>query len=722
MIFGKTRRSVLIASVGSILCGFSHAQERGNDQIEELVVTGAREVALDTRTSTGSRLGLSQRETPAIVDVLGQERLLERGLRTTNEALNSAAGVTAVDTGGSPGTVSMRGFSGNAVSVNYDGVHQPSTMVTRNYDTFAFDRIEVLKGPASVLYGEGALGGAVNFVPKKPFTDGRRWQVLVQRGGFDTYRAAFDANVPLTDRLALRGIFSRAGSDGYIDDTVTRTTTANLGVLHEPSSNLTSFINVEYFENDNTATYWGTPVVPFDVAREPADVLVSTNGFVVDKALRRANFQYADATVKSDQLWVRWGIDWRLNDTWSFVNDLSYNEGDRLWHDAESYSYVVATGDVDRRPVHIRNLLSFWNERVMLSADSLVAGRRNRFLMGVEHSENDHLSIRRFGASTPVDPYKLARGVFPEINETNFPGATNFSDVGSLIKTNAMFLENAFDLSDRLLLVAGARYEEMDLDRTIDDHNLGTAVQFDRLYRQFSFRIGGVFDLTDRTHLYAQYNEAAAPVSTLVLLSEANSTFDLTQGASAEVGVKSSFWDDRAEVTLAAYRIRQTDIITRDPLNPNIAVQGGMQSSRGIELSGSVSLTRQLRLDINYAALEARFDELIEAGGADRSGNRPSNTPDHIFNLFASYRLARVPLRFTAGARHSGEVFADNANTVRVDGYTVVDASIGYAFPFGDLTLRGRNLGNELYVERAGRSAVYLGTPRSVDLTFQARF
>ena len=210
-IYRSRMRALLAASaLGSLVFGAAaYAQTSHNAHGDDIIVTAERDIMLDGTTETGSRLGLDIRETPAAIDVLTQERFLERGLRTSNEALNSAPGVTAIDTGGSPGTLSMRGFSGNSVSTNYDGVHQPSTMVSRNYDSFAFERIEILKGPASVLYGEGALGGAVNFVPKKPDLSDAFMVGLGQLGNRFSFRAAADVNLPLSDKIGARGDASK---------------------------------------------------------------------------------------------------------------------------------------------------------------------------------------------------------------------------------------------------------------------------------------------------------------------------------------------------------------------------------------------------------------------------------------------------------------------------------------------------------------------------------
>jgi iron complex outermembrane receptor protein len=705
----------------SVLLVPALAQEAEGADEGAIVVQGEREIVLDAETDTGSRLGLTVRETPATLDILTQERFLERGLRTSNEALNSAPGVSAIDTGGSPGTVSMRGFGGNSVSHNYDGVHQPSTMTSRNFDSFAFERIEVLKGPASVLYGEGAIGGAINFVPKKPMIGLQEFSGLAQYGSNDTFRVAGDVNLPVNDKIALRALVSYAGSDGYIDRTTSESLSANLGVMLQPTDNLSVFLAAEYFWKDDGPIYWGTPLVSGASAREPSDLISTESGLVLDLALRDTNFQYYDGEVRSDSTWLRSQVIWEIDDVWTLRNDLSYNNGDRLWHDAEGYRFVTASGLVDRRATYIRNPLDFWHERLALSSDGPLFGHRNRFLIGVEHSENDHMSIRRFGPSVAVDPYDFDPGIFPEITPENFPGAGNFTDSGANIKINAVFGENALNVTDDLLVVVGGRYEEMTLRRAIQDYNLDTFTSYGRTYNPFSYRAGVVYDLTEKTQLFAQYTKAAAAVGTLVLLSLGNSEFELTKGESAEAGIKSSFLDDRVSMTLSGYWLRQTDIITRDPSDPNVAIQGGAQSSRGIELALSAAATRQFRIDGNLALVDAQYDELIEAGGADRAGNRPPNVEHMLINLFAVYDLERLPVRLTAGLRHASDTFGDNANTVRANGYTIFDASIGYRFGFGDLTLRVRNLTDETFIERSGSTTVYLGAPRTADLTLRTR-
>lgn len=239
-----------------------------------------------------------------------------------------------------------------------------------------------------------------------------------------------------------------------------------------------------------------------------------------------------------------------------------------------------------------------------------------------------------------------------------------------------------------------------------------------------SWRAGTVYNVAPKVQLFGQHAEAIAPVSNFFLLSLANSRFDLTTGKSVEAGVKASLWGDSIDMTLAGYWIRQDNIITRDPIDPTLSVQGGSRSSRGVELATSAALTKQFRVDGNLTLLDARFDRLIEAGGIDRAGNTPPRIPEFVANLSGFYTFETLPLTLSASLRRTGDFFTDNAEAVRVNGYTAIDAAIGWRVPFGQLTVRGRNLTDAFYVDYTDVSTTQfqVAAPRSVDVTLSARF
>lgn len=165
-------------------------------------------------------------------------------------------------------------------------------------------------------------------------------------------------------------------------------------------------------------------------------------------------------------------------------------------------------------------------------------------------------------------------------------------------------------------------------------------------------------------------------------------------------------------------------ILTRDPDDPRLTVQGGNQRTRGAELDIALALTERWRISANGAILKPEFTDLTDDAGDDLSGKRPINVASHTFNLFTSYRLKTIPLTIGGSLRKVGSFYTDNANTIEVDGYTLLNAYIAYDLFGGRLMLRGRNLTDEFYASWSGYSPtqLYLGAPRNVDLAYSIAF
>lgn len=717
------RRPALSWCVLASLAAATAQAEETPETLDRIEVKGNTEPsALDEAPATGTRLGLTARETPAALEQLDQAQLQARGARSSIEALNAAPGVVAAALPSSPGISTLRGFSGGAVALLYDGVRQTAgPLITRDYDSFSFERIEVLKGPASVLYGEGALAGAINLVPKRPQWDGVHGSALLAAGSFGARRAGADFNTPLGATAALRVVASDSRSDGYVDDTDARSQAGLVSLALRPNDDVQLDLSLDRFRDDYGTAYWGTPLVPRAVARDPVALVQAPGGLVIDRALRRQNYNVADGESRSSADWARSRLSWQLGASWRFVNELDRYSAQRDWNNSETYSWDEASGTLRRSTTRIAHDHDYWVERASFAADADLAGRRNRFAIGAEYSESDFYNQRRFGTTTPVDLRDPQRGHFPTGEEAQlFPGAGNRVDFAADSRVTALFAENALHLAPRWLLLAGLRRDRIELERRVSDYNTGARSHFRRDYRALTWRLGAVFDLTERSQLYAQYSRAVAPVGSLFLISQSNAKFDLTTGDAAEFGLKASLWDERLDLTAAAYWLRQDDIVTRDSSNVNLSIQGGRQSSRGIELGASARLTSQLRLDASLAVLDARFDTLIEAGGANRAGNVPANVPERVAGLYAVYDFAHSPWSLSLGARHVGRFYTNNANSIRVAAHTVVDAAVNWRLPLGQLSLRGRNLGDALYADWNGGAPdqILLAAPHSVELSW----
>lgn len=236
--------------------------------------------------------------------------------------------------------------------------------------------------------------------------------------------------------------------------------------------------------------------------------------------------------------------------------------------------------------------------------------------------------------------------------------------------------------------------------------------------------MGTVLSLTPRTQLFAQYTRAVTPVSGLLFLSAANAAFDLTTGYSYEAGVKTSLSGSGVELTASAFHIRQDDIVTRDPVNPAVAIQGGNQQSRGVEASLNWPVTSELQVALSGTLLDAKYGALIEGGGVDRAGNRPPNVSQQLADLVVTYSPRELPITITGSLRHNGDFYTETANVVRVNSFTTVDAAISWDAAFGSLTLRGRNLTDAFYADWSGYASglLFVGAPRSVELSLTSRF
>ena len=213
------------------------------------------------------------------------------------------------------------------------------------------------------------------------------------------------------------------------------------------------------------------------------------------------------------------------------------------------------------------------------------------------------------------------------------------------------------------------------------------------------------------------------PITTLMTASLANGKFELSTGESVEAGIKSTWAGGRVTTTASLYQIDQDNILTRDPANSTLTIQGGSQRSRGVEVDTSVALTDRWNLSLAGTLIDAEYTKLTErAGGVavDRSGNRPINASPYAWTASTSYRLPHAPVTIGLALHNVGPFFTDTANLTEARARTLLDAWVAYDIGGGTLRIRGRNLTNEFYAEWAdyNPTSVYLGAPRSVDATY----
>lgn len=671
-----------------------------------ITITGGQSTMLSTPASTGSNLGLSPMQTPASIDVISREQIEERGDTSLNDAISRATGISAFPhPGNGLSALSARGFTDSASVMRlYDGTRLYGGVgVTFPFDTWPIERIEVLRGPASVIYGDGAIGGVINVIPKKPTRGPIENEVQAGIGTDSTQRLGLGSGGAITDRLSYRLDLSGNRSDGWVDRGDNHNATFS-GALQFDATPELSFRLSHSYGYQRPMRYFGTPLI---------------EGGQLDD-LREKNYNVKDGFMRFRDHWTELAATWTPNDATTVRGRLYHIGSKRDWRNAEYYDYNPATGLIDRSG---NTEISHDQKQTGFTADASfkgkVAGLDNVLSVGfdVNHSSFRHLNNAYVGSSGPVDLHDPDPGYF----QSDLPFIPRYRNEADQY---ALFMENRIAFTPGWSVVGGLRYDSARLKR--DDLVAGRNA-FSRRFSDIGWRIGTVYELTPNLALYAQYSEAADPVGGLLMLSPANADFDMSKGRQVEIGLKQSFWEGRGEWTLAAYHIRKNNLITRDPTDPGRSVQVGERSSRGIEASLAVAFAQDWKLEANATMLRARFDDFSESVGGmavSRNGMVPPNVPERLANLWLSWNF-QPGWTAMAGLRYVGRRYADNANTLELPSYTTTDLALRWDVD-KDTTLvaRGYNVFDKAYFTSAYYSPTQwlYGQGRRFELTVNHRF
>ncbi|PTQ63388.1 iron complex outermembrane receptor protein [Sphingomonas sp. PP-CE-3G-477] len=687
---------------------------------EDITVTGWRLRQLDVAAPTGSRLGLSNRKTPATIDRIGADEILTRGFRTVEEATVSLPGVTSGGSPGDPSLFSMRGFTGEQITVLHNGLYLgPANMINRPGNTFNIAGIEVLKGPASVLYGQGAIGGAVNIVNKSPDFTADSLQALASYASFDTASVGLGGNHRIGDTLAARADVSYHRTDGFVDRAGSTSFNATGAVLFKPRDTLSIAFSVDYLE-DNLSTYFGTPLVPASFAADPiGGILSAANGDVVDRRTRFINYNVSDNRAKSWQVWPRLVIDWSPSDHLSLSNTAYYFHADRQWINAENYVFDTTTKLIDRDRFFVFHNQDLFGDRFSLTHKDTVFGLANTLVVGIDYSHLDFVRSRGFPDGDSVDPLNPSPGLFGAIDKRVSP--TRWDQI-------ALFGEDALDLTPSLKLVTGVRAERLYFTREnfSVDGSFSAASSFDRTYRLFNWRAGLVYDVAPSVTAYASYSTGKDPVGANIFLVNAGQNFQLSASRQIEAGLKADLMKGRGSLTLAVYDIKRENILTQVAIDTVGNV--GRQTSRGIEVSGEMRVTPAWAVIANGTYVDAAYGNFVDPNyGIAASGNTPPNVPRWVGNIWTTVQhIAGLPLEAGGGVKYVGKRYGNTANDLVLKPYATGIVYATYALtPRWSLTGRVNNVWNTTFVQWADiyyPAQVMLGEPRRFEVSVLARF
>ncbi len=695
----------------ALLAGLSHiATAQTSPELATVVVTESTlapgsTLGLDAPNTTASRLALTPRETPASVSSLSSADIAERSLTRAQDVAVRTPGMTESPAPGNGGSsLSARGFAGhNSVAQLVDGARLvvAAGTITYPFSTWPLESVEVLRGPSSVLYGDGAIGAAVNYVTKRPSFETTQREAFVSVGSFNTVQGGVGLRGPVSDTLAYSVYLDAEKSDGYRPFSDTQRHNYALALGLRPNRDLNVTLSLDGGVN-NDARYFGTPL---------------RNG-VLDEGLRRTNFNVADAVVKYDDRILRAKVDYQAAPGVRLRNESYHLTTDRHWRNAETYAFNTAGTSVNRSDyLEILHDQEQTGNRFDASVDGRVGGLRNRFVVGLDWYRTTllHSNNAPYGGASTVNPFNLEPGLFTSPVPT-VPGRR------ARLETTALFAENALDLTARWKLVAGLRSERLELDNT----DLRTGVNLVKAYAPVTGRLGALWSPGDALSLYGQVGTGTDPLSGSLSLPGGGTAYDLTRGRQVEVGAKGSVPSLRGDWTVALYQIQKSDLLSRDASNPNTTQQVGQQSSTGVELAFAAAPLPGWTVDVNAALLRARYDdfkELVSGSLVARDGNTPTGMPERTASIWTAYRFL-PQWQAALGARHVGARQGNTANTTELPAYTVWDVSLAYDYSrVLKLALAIKNIDDRDYaVSGAANTRWLLGAPRTVQLTVRSSF
>lgn len=636
------------------------------------------------RATTATRSDAALRDVPQAIAVVPAQVLQDQQVRSIDEALYNVSGITQANTlGGTQDAVIKRGFGFNRDgSILRDGIR---TVLARNL-TFTTERVEVLKGPSSVLYGTMDPGGVINMVTKKPQLS-FAGQVGASLSSYGGGGASLDLTGPIGEQgLAYRFIADTSDVDYW------RNFGKNRQTVIAPSLawyGRDTYVRMSYEHTDYEQ--------PFD----RGTVIDSRTGrpLAIDRR-ERLDEAYNRTLGDSDFFTVQ--AQHSLNSQWKLNAAYSYNRNRYDDYQARPVSLNPTTGILTRRPDGTRGALSQQHVgQINLEGKLQAGGMTHEILAGLDAEDSNifRRDIIRGSNSGGFNVYDPVYG--------NLPNATSIDEAQSAqsdkIRQQALFAQDSIRLSPQWLLQLAGRWQHYD---QIAGKGRPFVVGSESDGSKFVPRAGLVWQPSSEWSIYGSYSESFKPQSSI---GSVIGTLPPETAKAWELGTK---WESPAGITATAalYDIRKRNVVVNETIDgQSYARAVGGARSRGLELDAAGRLGKQWQLIGTYAYTDAAVTD-----DPQYQDNRLANVARHTASLFAAYDFAASSSgrwRAGAGLRHVGRRAGDAANSFNNAGYTVADSFVSWERPWSGrvvkLQLNVKNLFDKNYVSSSG-SPIYV--------------
>ncbi|WP_442111531.1 TonB-dependent receptor [Pseudomonas sp. NUPR-001] len=642
-----------------------------------------KEVSTATRTSTPARY------VPQTIDAVKTSNVLDYGSNDLGKALS---GIPNVSTGADTrfDSVRIRGFDASN-DFYLDGIRDDSQYVR---DLHNIERIEVLKGPAAVLYGRGSQGGIVNRISKLPEA-GRRSSIEAQGGSEDLRSLYADLSADPSDNISLRLNMGNQDNNSFRHGIDGSRQLFAPSMSWQLTPDLNWLVQYEYSRYNRTPDR-GIP----SINGRPADVSRSTTygdtqrDFIDDKAQS-----------------LRSRLNYQLSENWQVRHTLGLFKLNSDFDNTYQTGYNAKTGQVTRQrwqqDLNTRNLFN----NVELEGNFDTFGLQHTLLTGVEfgHQRRDPLLYKNATPVPSVNVYNPDRNA--QYNGQMIASSNNHTVVDS----RGLYIQDQLRLNDQWQVLAGVRFDQFEVETT---NKLKNDLSEKQDSNSTSPRLGVVYSPWKEHSFYASWSKTFSPVG--------GGLIGITPGAPGnsnetspeetrqkEVGVKSDWLDERLSTTLAIYELELYNRRTSDPNQPDVTLMTGLQRSRGIELTATGNIVGNWYMRGGIGIQDATIVE--DSNGQE--GNRVSNVAKRNGSVFVTWK-PEMGWYGETGLTFVGERYADNQNTAVLPGYGRWDALAGFRAKDWDLRAALNNITDKTYYSSATSAAqIQFGDPRSLVVT-----
>ena len=659
------------------------AEANGEDNALRLVVTGENEDDYRVpNASTATRTDTPVLDIPASIQVIPQQVLEDQQVTRLDEALSNVSGVTFGGT-----------FVNTSLNFNIRGFDAPTLRNGfRDFGGFTgvsptitnLERVEVLKGPASILYGEVQPGGLINLVTEQPLSE-PTYELAARVGNRGVFQPQVDLSGPITpdQRLLYRLNASYFHDDGFTDFDQDIEQTFVAPVLAWQISERTNLtINAEYL-NDQQPFETGLVAFGDGVVDVPFDRIISEPDNFTDSELFRIGYD-----LKHD-----------FNEQWHIRNAFEYSNRDLQNVSALPLDFDETTGFVTRFPSQQELDTENFSLQTNIVGEFATGSVGHTLLAGVDLNRTEDSEVTGFDFFTPsfLDIFNPVYGLVT-IDEDNLP---LFADNDIQTDRLGIYLQDQIDITDNLILLAGIRYDTVEQETTNNPTDLNPigseTTQNDDAWTP---RVGIVYQPADFLSLFASYSQSFTPNPGTTA---AGDPLEPEEGEGFEIGIKAELLEGDLLATLAYFDITRQNVATPDPLDPFSSVATGKQRSQGVELDIVGEIMPGWNIIASYAYTDARVTE----DNVIPDGNGLFNAPEHSASLWTTYEITSGELQglgFGAGFNFVGERDGDLDNSFVLDDYFLTNAGVFYRRDNWRFALNAKNLFDVDYIAASNNS------------------